>query len=178
MSRKTRSRKPKSPVTLQATTWDQGAAGQANRINLVTEERGEIDTITGKTINPNGVKGVRRVDMLEFWHKRGTITTPGYNAATDLRDAYEGTQRAPGWPESERVQSSPKPDHAVTIQIDRLSRFHQFSKHIAPTDRAMINACVLEARTPAAAGYKGPLYQRGLIELRDALDRLARSMGY
>jgi hypothetical protein len=178
MSRKTRSRKPKSPVTLKATTWDQGASGPANRVNLVTEERGEIDTMTGKKINPNGVKGVRRVDMLEFWHKRGTISTAGYNAATDLRDAYEGTQRAKGWPEAERVQSSPKPDMAVTIQIDRLSRFHQFSKHIPAQDRPMIGACVLEAKTPAAVGYIGPSYQRGLIELKAALDRLARNMGY
>lgn len=157
----------------RASEWDQGATGPANRINLITEERGEVDPVSGKIINPNGVKGVRRVDMLEVWHRRGVISSAGYNAAEKLRDAYEGTLRAGGWPDSERVQSSPKPDMAVTIQIDRLSRYHTIARHIPQEDRPLIMACVLHQQTPAAAGYQGRRYRAGLEALGSALDRFA-----
>jgi hypothetical protein len=74
------------------------------------------------------------------------------------------------------VQSSPKPDHAVEIQIDRLSRFHTVSRHIATDDRALIDHCVLSRGVPSGL----PKYRwkpaTGIAALRDALDRLAMSM--
>ena len=142
-------RKP-PPVTLAAApVWDMGAMGPANRYGLVEEERGELDPRTGKVTNPNGVKGVRRVDMLEVWHKQGRISTAGYNAAVALFKAFEATAKAPGWPDNDRVQSSPKPDHAVTIQIDRLSAFHAIARLVHADDRAIIGECVLDKGTPA-----------------------------
>lgn len=116
--------------------------------------------------------------MLEVWHKRGVISSAGYSAAETLRNAFEGTQRTPGWPEAERVQSSPKPDHAVAIHVDRLSRLHQISRYVPREDRQIVDACVLNGHTPAAVGYKGKRYQEGLAALSDALDRLARALGY
>lgn len=157
--------------------WDMGATGPANRVGLVVEDAADLDRETGKVINPNGVKRARRVDMLEVWHKRGVISTAGFNAAEKLRDAFEATERAPGWPDNDRVQSSPKPDHAVAIQIDRLSRYHDIARHVGQADRAIMDACVLSRGTPATIGYKGRRYQEGLDLLRDALDRLAREMG-
>jgi len=157
--------------------WDQGAAGPANRRGLVTEDRGDIDPETGKAVNPNGVKGARRMDMLEYWHRRGTITTAGFNAGEKLRNAYEATQRGKSWPESERVQSSSKPDQAVAIHIDRVSDYHAYAKLVHRDDQRIIDACVLSPHTPAAAGYKREAYQDGLRHLRDALERLAKRMG-
>ena len=170
-------RKRNNAVTVTPSPWDHGAMGQANRIGLVVEERGEVDTKTGKRQNPNGVTGVRRVDLLEFWHRRGSISTDGYNFAEKLRDAFEATMKAkPALPDNDRVQSSPKPDHAVTIQIDRISRFEAIMRHVNREDRAIISACVLEGRHPSSV--YGPMRSReGFEHLRNALDASADSMG-
>lgn len=169
----------KSEVTLSQAPWDMGAMGPANRAGLVEEERGEINPVTGKLENPNVVRGVRRVDMLEVWHGKGVISTRGYNAAEKLRNAFESTQRAPGWPDNDRVQSSPKPDHAVTIQIDRLSKFAAIYKLVPYRDNDIIWHCVICKGTPSSLvvrgrhPYRGRHYDGGLEYLREALDRLA-----
>lgn len=178
--RKKRSKKPAVSLAMP-TSWDMGATGQANRIGLVIEDRGDVDPATGKRTNPNGVKGMRRVDMLEIWHRKGEITTAGYNAAERLRNAMEKTLRGPGWADNDRVQSSPKPDHAVTIQIDRISAFHGIARHIAQEDQPIIYHCVINGGIPASLRvngsrpYQGRGYQMGLQHLSDALDRLARA---
>lgn len=150
--------------------------GQANRHGLVIEERGEVDPKTGKMQNPNGVTGVRRVDLLEFWHRRGSISTEGFNAAEALRNAFEATMRGkPALPGNDRVQSSPKPDHAVDIMIDRISRYQEIMRHVHIEDRDIIMACVLDGRHPSH--IYGPLKLReGFEQLRNALDNLADSM--
>ena len=169
--------KSKQRPTIPAAPWDLGAKGQANQAGLVIEDTTE-ETPQGRSANPNGVKRARRVDMLERWHRLGQITTAGFNAAERLRDAFEATERAPGWPDNDRVQSSPKPDHAVTIQIDRLSRFHAVAKHISRDDRELIDHCVLSRGTPSGLRkYRGRNHQLGMDRLREALDRLARNMG-
>ena len=111
---------------------------------LETEDAADIDPETGEVRNPNGVLRARRVDMLGVWHRRGWITTAGFNAAERLRDAFEATQRAPGWPDNDRVQSSPKPDHAVTIQVDRISRFHAINRLVIDGDTAIISAVAIQ----------------------------------
>ncbi len=177
-----RARKRTKNITLPPpppppTRWDRGAAGRANRIGLIEEEAVDKDPTTGAIINPNGIRRARRVDMLEVWYRQNTITTAGFNAAEKLRDAYEATLRAPGWPESERVQSSPKPDHAVAVQIDRMSGFIAASRHVGHGDKAIIAACVLERGTPASLkAYRNDGYKAGLVHLREALDRMALSM--
>ncbi|AXC50048.1 hypothetical protein DRW48_10415 [Paracoccus suum] len=148
------------------------------RAGLVLEDRGEVNAETGRRVNPNKVYGARRVDMLEVWHRRGVISTAGFTAAEKLRDAFEGTQRGPGWPENDRVQSSPKPDHAVTIQVDRISRYAKLAAYVTREDWPIVEACVLDGRTPAAIrGFRGKGYQTGLVALHDALDRMACAMG-
>lgn len=178
-SKAERKRKKQPAAPAMPTSWDMGATGPANRIGLVIEDRGDVDPTTGKRANPNGVKGARRVDMLEVWHRKGEITTAGFNAAERLRNAMEATMRTPGWQDNDRVQSSPKPDHAVTIQIDRISSFHAVAKHISPADQPIIYHCVIVGGTPATLlihgrrPYQGRGYQIGLQHLSDALDRLA-----
>lgn len=185
--KRTRKKDPRSnsgkrkapPVTLSQTVWDTGATGPANRNGLVIEDAADMDPETGKAVNPNNIKRARRVNMLEVWHRKGVISTAGFNAAEKLRDAFEATSRAPGWPDNDRVQSSPKPDHAVTIQIDRLSAFHAFHRHVTDEDREIIDACVLLGGSPMRIRrYRGGRgYQAGLEHLRAALDRLAIAIG-
>ena len=151
--------------------------GLANRVGLVEEERGEIDPATGKMANPNKVTGVRRVDLLDFWHGRGSISTGGMNAAKLLRQAYEDTMRAPpALPDNDRVQSSPKPDHAIDIQVDRISRYARLMALVADDDRQIVTCCVLDGGHPSRV--YGPIHWRdGFAHLKIALDRLHIAMG-
>ena len=167
---------PRKPVSLDASPWDTGPRPAAREHLAVVEERGEVDPRTGRMLNPNRVCGLRYRDLLEVWHTRGVISGAGHDAAVRLRDAFEATQRAPGWPDNDRVQSSPKPDHAVTITVERISAFHRLNRLVAAGDRAIVDACVLEQGTPARAGYKGERYQDGLAHLCAALDRLAAAV--
>lgn len=186
---KGRAAEPKDRVSLTMPTgWDLGAAGPANRTGLILEERGELDPETGKTINPNGVKGARRIDNLEIWHNsflsgkrnRAWITTEQYNTAVLIRAACENTERAPGTDYSRpRVDSSPKPDHAVTIQIDRISAMHRVMARICREDEPLILHCVRDGHSPSTYRrlgrlvYAGERYNLGMPALRDALDRAA-----
>ncbi|VDS07567.1 hypothetical protein PARHAE_00744 [Paracoccus haematequi] len=145
-------------------------------MGLIIEQRGDIDPDTGETINPNGITGARRIDLLQYWHKRGSISTGGYNAAVMLRDAFEATMRSkPCLPDNDRVQSSPKPDHAVTIQIDRISRYEKLARHVHPQDKTLISACVLDGQHPSRI-YGALRTREGLAHLREALDRLSDAM--
>ena len=163
-------------VVLAAMPWDHGAMGAANRIGLVVEERGEVDPATGKITNPNKVTGVRRVDLLDFWNGRGSITTGGMNAAKVLRAAYEQTMRAPpALPDNDRVQSSPKPDHAIDIQVERISRFAKLMRLVADDDREIVTVCVLDGGHPARV-YGAVRTREGFAHLREALDRLHDAM--
>ncbi len=160
-----------------------GLITEAARMGMTIEDVKHFDQEKGHYVgSPNSEKRVRRVDMLETWHRKGVISTAGYNAAEKLRDAFAATQKAPGWPDNDRVQSSPKPDHAVTIQIDRLSAYHRIAKLIPPQDSAIIATCVLQDRSAAhivtdgRRPYYGPGHKAGLTHLREALDRLADKM--
>jgi hypothetical protein len=183
---------PKSAVTVAAmpSAWDMGATGPANRAWLVTEERGETDPETGEKRNPNNVQGVRRIDNIEVWHNcfiggkynRAWITTEQYNAAIDYRDAFEATMLAPGTDYARPiVDSSPKPDHAVTIQMDRIARYERAARSIAPQDRPILWHCVIMGGLPSTLRingqqiYQGDGFEAGYIALRAALDRLARN---
>lgn len=172
-----RAKVQRGKVTIAATPWDHGATGAANRIGLVVEERGEIDAASGKVANPNRVTGVRRVDLLDFWHGRGSITTGGMNAAKVLRAAYEQTMRAPpALPDNDRVQATPKPDHAIDIQVDRISRYAKMMNLVADKDREIVTACVLDGDHPSRV--YGPIkFRDGFAHLREALDRLHCAMG-
>jgi hypothetical protein len=153
--------------------------GAANRIGLVTEQRGHVDADTGETINPNGVKGVRRVDMLEVYHQRGWITDKGYTAGEALRDAWSMVHRAKGTDYTAvRVDSSSKPDAQVAILIDRVSRYHAVARRIAKGDEEIL-ACVVEEGRAIAhlRQYRGAAHDAGKRHLCAALDRLALAMG-
>lgn len=169
---------PKSAVTLVA--WDLGAMGQANRQDLEIEEAVD-QTPDGKAENPNGIIRARRIGRLEQWHRnyitqakrngreRPYITTRQFNAAESYLDALEATMRAPGWPDNDRVQSSPKPDHAITIQIDRISRFHEIARYLTAEEKGIIETAIFGAENMA----RGDAYYVRFERLRAVLEKLA-----
>ncbi|RWR08473.1 hypothetical protein [Paenirhodobacter populi] len=140
--------------------WDYGADGLANRAGLARERVADIDG-TGT------IKRARRVDMLEQWHKRGLLSVAAYGVAEKLRNAYEVTQRMPATDyQRPTVDSSPKPDHAIAIQTDRISRYHAISQHISANDWPLVERMVLDGAGPEPLGYRGP------VAVKQALARL------
>lgn len=183
---------PRDRVSLaMPTAWDPGAAGPANRAGLEIEQVGEIDPETGAIINPNSVTRARRVDRLERMHRcyrQGCrvagkpscfwITTGQYNAAVAIREAFETTQRGPGVDYSRpRVDSSPKPDHAIAILIDAITGWHSVAARIPRADQRLIFQCVIQDDSVVdfkAHGGARPYASdpaAGMAALRAALDR-------
>ncbi|MDO5705556.1 MAG: hypothetical protein Q4G49_10870 [Paracoccus sp. (in: a-proteobacteria)] len=162
-------------VSLPPSPWDHGAAGPANRMGLVEEERGEVDTKTGRVINPNRVTGVRRHDMLEVYYKRGWISMRGYTAGQALREAWERTEMGTCAPWlRDRVDSSPKPDAAIAIQIDRMTQLMRISRLIARGDDPLLHAVVARGIGLAhVKAYRGGNHDKGKQHLHDALEQLA-----
>ena len=165
-------RKPISAAPL-ATQWDMGADGKANRAGIVIESAGDVDPETGEVINPNNIKRARRVDMVEVWRNNGTLSQAQYAAAVALRNVWEATGKAPGWPDNDRVQSSPKPDHAVVIALDRIGGYHRVRKLIPDSDWPVIDALVLGNGSMKRLGFTGPKHALGLVTLAAALERLS-----
>lgn len=168
-------RKRKKRVTLADSPWDHGANGPANRKGLVVEDRGEIDSKTGKRVNPNGVTGVRRRDMLEIYHKRGWISTAGYNAGEMLRLAWLRTEMGACSPWlRERVDSSLRPHENIDIQIDRMSALISVGQLVHVDDRRVVDiVCRHGAAIGSLPEYRGRRHEEGKLHLRDALERLA-----
>lgn len=171
--------KKKTAPTIPMTPWDIGALGPANQKGLCQEEARDV-VAEGETPNPNGVTRMRRISKLERWHntyrlmQRGRgkgpyITTRQYNAAERYLDAFEATMQTPGWPDNDRVQSSPKPDHAVAIQIDRVSRFHAVAGGLLPDERAIIETVLFGIEDMP----EGRRFYARVERLRQVLDKLA-----
>ena len=111
----------------------------------------------------------------------GTIRRRATTPPKKLRDAYEATGKSPGWPATmTRVQSSPKPDHAVTIQMDRFGIAALMAR--LQWDGAIVWHCILQGRTADNRRHQPPQTLcarqcRRLAHVREALDRLAAAMG-
>ena len=160
---------PAEQVSLAPAVRDLGAAGQANRHGLVVERLKD---------SPNGEKRARRVDMLEVYLRRGTVTDRQHAAGVALRDAWARTQMGPSLDlTQERVDKSPDPGRAVTIAIDAMSRYASLTKRIPAADADVLHtvAC-LERSVQWLPRYRGEAYKAGERHMRDALDRLAGAL--
>lgn len=165
-------------VSLPPSPWDEGTRPMAREAFAVVEERGDVDSRTGKTINPNGVRGLRYMDMMETYAKRGWISDRGYLAGCKLRLAWLATEKGQCAPWlRERVDSSPKPDAAIGIQIDRLSRLIRLGSVIPLHDRRIIE-CVTYHGTGIGTlrEYRGSQHDKGKAHLLEAFDRLAAAI--
>lgn len=170
---------PKRAVSL-AVMGDLGAQGPAIKARVVVETVKDIDPETGK--GAGTMKRARVVDMVDHWLRKGVLTTEQWNTAVFLRAAWERTEQAPGTDYARpRVDSSPKPDHAVAIMIDRVSKLNSAWSRVRGDDRELIHHCVVRGLIPATLRirgvrpYHGSQYQRGLQALRDALDRASHN---
>lgn len=165
-------------VTLAPGPWDHGATGAANVAGLVIEERGETNPKTGKVTNPNGVTGMRRVDMLDLYLDRGVISPRAHAAGSILRTLWLRTEmgRCSPWLR-DRVDSSPKPDASVAIQIDRLSALIRVSRLVPASDERVIDiVCAHGAGVGVLPEYRGPKHPLGIEHLSIALENLADRM--
>ena len=80
----------------------------------------------------------------------------------------------PSLPDNDRVQSSPKPDTAVAIQIDRISRFDAMMRHVRQADLQIVSTCVLDGKHPRTLPqFNGDRYREGFAHLRAALDYIS-----
>lgn len=158
--------------------WDHGAMGQANRIGLVVEERADVDPETGKRVNPNGVTGARRVDMLEVYHKRGVISARGYMAGLHLRQAWLKTEMGQCSPFArEAVDTSLKLDATMAVMVDRISSYKKANSFTSAGDSSILSVVICSgASVGSIKEYRGEMHEVGLVHLRDAMDRLADRM--
>lgn len=158
--------------------WDHGAMGQANRIGMVVEERADVDPETGKRVNPNGVTGVRRVDLLEVYHKRGVISARGYMAGQHLRQAWLQTEMGQCSPFArEAIDTSLKLDAAMAVMVDRISSYKKANSFTSAGDSAILSVVICSGDSVGAIKeYRGEMHEVGLVHLRDAMDRLADRM--
>ena len=170
---------PPAEVSLPVTPWDLGPNTAAQRAGKVIEEETTLNLETGKwEVNPNGVKRARRVDVLETYHRRGWLDARQFNVAEKLRNAWENTQRGPTPKLGQKVDSSPNPDHAVTIQMDQIGDFILLMGRVPKADKQIIGRCVLDGATPASLPkFRGARLGAGVAALRNALDRLATAIG-
>jgi Flp pilus assembly protein TadB len=164
----------KKPVSVPPAPWDSprdlGATGPANRAGLIIEAIPD---------SPNKEKRARRVDMLEAYMRRGTITPRQESAGKILREAWLRTECSgnvdPGQP---KVDKSPDPSLAVTIAVDLISAFVAVTKKIPHPDAAILHAVAcLGQPVSALRQYRNANTPKGHAHLAEALERLAKAMG-
>lgn len=182
MARRSRKKKPVSLPAMgggKVSHVDGNRTGRANHMTIV-EPVMHVDPETGKKSNPNGVTRRRRVSWVEALYRQGKLTTRQYNAAIKLQGAWERTERGLGGGElKERVQSSPKPDKSIDIQIDRVSQWVAASKCIPVKYELIIKHVVLGNRSVCEfVGRKAGEARRlrALTSLQQGLDTVADSL--
>lgn len=172
-------RKPRkasaAPITL-ATPGDRGATGPANLDRMIEEERGDLDPETGKIINPNRYKGLRRQPWFETYAKQGKITQEQHAAAARLFAAYEGfPARDPLAALGEMVDRSLWVNDPLAVKVDQRREFYQLWRDIPQSSKPIVEHVVLRDRPARAmAGCKtGTQEGRHIERLRAGLDAIA-----
>ena len=158
---------------LRASEWDMGPATLAQSYLKVVEDASWTDPDTGKKINPNGVKRARRIDLFEHYARIGKLEPRCIEAGRKLRTAWEATQRSAPAIKKVQVDSSPKPDQHIAVQIDRFSKYHNMMRLVDTKDIQIIDCVVLCNRGIHHLGYRGRHHAKGVALLGEALGRLA-----
>lgn len=167
--------KPKNAVSVAPCPWDMGADGPANRVGLVKENRGEVDHETGQRMKHNGVVGVRRLSVAGRYLAHGLLTRRQFEAADQLRKAWEQKDRSPPAIAEVKVDHSPKPDDRTAIIVDRATAYVRVSRFVPKQYAAYINHVARDDRhIGSMAGYRRKVY---MDRLRKGLDMLADNMG-
>lgn len=165
---------PAAIANHQGRRWDRGPNTQAQRAGKVVEDAEYFDEETGEKVNPNGVKRLRKIDLVEHYARKGVIDRRQMLAGITLRSAFEGTQRTAPAIKKVQVDSTPKPDQHVEIMIDRLSRFADVFNGLNGKYREILDCVVLNNCHPAwLKKYRGRRYVRGIEVLQEALSALS-----
>lgn len=155
--------------------WDHGATGPANKAQLMTEERGEMDVRTGKLRNPNRVTGARRLSVAQLYERKGLLTVRQSSAAHKLLLAWEQKDRSPAAIQEAKVDHSPKPDDRTAMLVDRQMEYIKVSSHVPQQFAAFVNWVARDDRhITAMHGYRRGVY---MDRLRKGLDLMADSLG-
>ena len=166
--------KPKSEVTLPATTWDQGPDTPLQRSLKITEDVGRINPISGKMENPNEVRRTRRLSVAEYYQRNGILSQREAEAARKLLNAWERNQRRPPAIKEINVDSSPKPDHFIAVTIDRISAYRAIAKHVPRKYQAYVMQVGRDNHyLEAMPGFRDAYFDR----LKIGLEQLADNLG-
>lgn len=167
-------RQTRRDVSVPLAPWDMGASGPANRIGLVEEQRGEIDE-SGKVVNPNSVRGVRRRSWPETYMEQGKLTIGQLNTARELIDASEGrkAQDPLAAIKIDRQTGTPDPQAAA---FDKRRKFHAMWARVPTWARPVIEHVVLNNRPirSMAGCNNGTTAERHMDRLRRGLDALVK----
>ena len=164
----------RKPASLPQTTWDQGASGAANQERLVTEARGEVDAITGKRINPNGIKGKRRTPWVETYRKQGKLTDAQYTSAVRLHNAYQGYPDKDSLAAIGEIRASSNGGPLASL-IDRRREFYGMWADVPLSSRYIVEQVALLDNpirsTPGGSNYE--LRKSQMQRLCDGLDAIS-----
>lgn len=167
-------------VANRVSRGDMGATGPAMRRGLVTEAVTYVDDQGNLKESPNNMRRARRVDLIESYHNRENahIDERQLKAAKRLRESYEATMKSPPAIKAIQVDASPKPDHAVTMQIDRISAFSAIMRHVPKDCRDVVSAVALDNQAIGRLKeYRGRNHVKGVERLQRGLDCIADGLG-
>jgi hypothetical protein len=169
----------KKPVSLaQPTEWDFGARTAAQDRLKVVEPVTQWDEKTQREVpNPNGVLRARRIDLVEYYGRKGRLDQRQVAAAKRLALAWEATQRSPEAIKKVQVDSTPDHGAIAAMQVDRMDKLHSVRRHIPDADWPVLECVCIRNASVAHAGYRGWRTTSGLERLSDALTRLADKLG-
>lgn len=168
----------KKKVTVPKMPWDTGPNTLAQNYMRVIEDANYTDPETGKKVNPNGVRRARRIDWAELYHSKGVMTKRQLRAADALVMAWERTFRTPPAIKKVQVDVSPRPDAAISMQIDRVSKYHRLAKEIPKRSWPYVRHVVVDNRPLSSMAKGGAQLARYMDRMKDGLDALADFLGY
>lgn len=119
--------------------------------------------------DPNRRARIQRIDA----YKRIPLTMRQEQAARAIRDAYCRVEMlSSGGPLKERIQSSPKPDQTIDVQVAAQSALHWAMAAVSRVNRPIVEHVLWHNRSLRSLNIP-----RCGNRLRDTLDRVADHIG-
>lgn len=143
-------------------------AAMANKVlNPLTDEHGR---------NPNNKGRLCETDQLA---NMDFLSMRQYQAGMEIRNAWCGVEKlSSGSPLAEQVDSTPKPDATMAIQIDAQSRLVNVMRAVPPAQRDVIEHVCYHNKPITQIIGKGRQHYDRRAEFQVALDLVADQMRY
>lgn len=123
----------------------------------------------------NGMKRRQRIPAFE--RIMGHFSQRQYQAAKEIRDAFDATQTSPPAIKEIQVDVCPKPDATIDKQCDAQSRFAFAMSAVTADGYKVVNHVLLENR-PISELAPGRMVEINIQRLRNALTQVADRMRY